>query len=260
MPEPTPAQRLAAHQKATAQVRGSVLRFANMYWAAMGSYRDADIDKLIAAIVPRVHAGQIRTAELTSAYIASVATEQALAVDVAVVTGGRGVAASEVYRRPGKTVYKELALGASVPDAIKAGSNRLASLVGMDLQMAKVRQAKISLGGTGFTSYRRVLTGKENCTLCVVASTQRYHRGDLLPIHPGCDCGIDPIKSGGPLPQVLDEQLLEATHSEVFDFAGDADRSARMPDYLQMIVNHEHGEHGPSLRWRGQEFTGPSDI
>ena len=260
MAGPTPAQRLVAHQKATAQVRGSVLRFANMYWAALGSYRDADIDKLITAIVPRVQAGQIRTAELTSAYIASVASEQALAVDVAVVTGGRGVAASEVYRRPGNAIYRELALGASVPDAIKAGGARLQSLVGMDLQMAKVRQAKISLGGTGFTSYRRVLTGKENCALCVVASTQRYARGDLLPIHPGCDCGIDPIQSGEMLPQVLDEDLLAATHSMVHDFAGDSDRSARAPDYLQMIVTHEHGEHGPSLRWRGQNFTGPSDI
>lgn len=260
MAKPSPAQQLAAHQKATAQVRGSVLRFANMYWAAMGSYRDADIYRLISAIVPRVQAGQIRTAELTSAYIASVASEQALAVDTALVTGGRGVAASEVYRRPGKTLYKELALGSSVPDAISAGGRRLQSLVGMDLQMAKVSQAKVSMAGTGFTSYRRVLSGSENCALCVVASTQRYHRGDLLPIHPGCDCGIEPIPSNYRLPQVLDEQLLEATHNDVFDFAGDADRAARAPDYLQMIVTHDHGEHGPSLRWRGQKFTGPADI
>lgn len=40
--------------------------------------------------------------------------------------------------------------------------------------------------------FRRVLTGR-SCVMCAIASTQRYRRAELLPIHSHCDCDVAPI-------------------------------------------------------------------
>ena len=97
--------------------------------------------------------------------------------------------------------------------------------------------------------YRRVLTGRENCALCVVASTQRYYRGDLLPIHPGCDCGVQPLPPGLAVNQVIDEDLLEQVHQITADRLGVSDRGGRTPDYRKLLTVSEHGEYGPTLSW-----------
>lgn len=255
-----PDLRLDAYMGAVTQVRERVLAFSSAFWDGLGSYRDADVERLIQVLVPRVQAGQIQVAQLTSAYLAGVAGESAALVDTSEVTNGRGVDPAEVYRRPAVTVYSELAAGTPFTDAVAAGAVRLASLVGMDMQMSKVRQARRSLERSGAKFYRRVLTGNENCAMCVIASTQRYSTGDLMPIHPGCDCGVKPLRNGEDAPQTIDVALLESTHEHVADIAGIADRSGRAPDYRKLIVTHDHGEQGPSLRWLSDKFTGPSEI
>lgn len=257
-PPSSPAQQLMAYQLAVTQVRASVLRYAELSWGASRSYRDADIERLVAKLVPRVQAGQIRIADLTAVYLGNLEGGRKVLVDRDYVTQGRGVPAEEVYQRPASVVYTELANGKTFDIALAMGANRLKSLVSMDMQMAKVRQSSASLQASNYEAYRRVLTGKESCGLCVIASTMSYSVKDLLPIHPGCDCDVAPIRSASQIPHVLDEELLEATHDRVFDFTGDADRAGRAPDYKQLIIVHKHGEHGPSLRWRGEKFTGPA--
>jgi len=83
----------------------------------------------------------------------------------------------------------------------------------------------------------------------VVASTQRYYRGDLLPIHPGCDCGVQPLPPGLAVNQVIDEDLLEQVHQVTADRLGVSDRSGRTPDYRKLLTVSEHGEYGPTLSW-----------
>jgi hypothetical protein len=245
---------------ASTQVRERVMKFAELVWGSMSSYRGADINRLIDAIVPRVQAGQIAVANLTSAYVAGVAGQAGIPVNASEVTGGRGVDPDVVYRRPAVTVYSNLSEGKPFLDAVKAGGLRLAQLIGMDMQMSKVRQFQTSGQAAGFGGFRRELTGRENCAMCVIASTQRYHIGELMPIHPGCDCGVAPLKAGEDVPQVIDESLLESTHGHVADFTGIADRSGRAPDYRKLIVTQDHGEYGPTLAWRGDAFTGPNDL
>lgn len=260
MVELTPERQLSAYMTASTQVRERIMKFAELRWGSMAAYRDADINRLIDAIVPRVQAGQIQIAQLTSAYVAGVAGKAGIPVSVDEVTMGRGVDPDEVYRRPAVTVYSELSEGKLLADAVKAGGLRLAQLIGMDMQMAKVRQFRASGEAAGFGGFRRNLTGRENCAMCVIASTQRYHIGDLMPIHPGCDCGVVPLKADEQVPQVIDEALLESTHSHVADLTGIADRSGRAPDYRKLIVTQDHGEYGPTLAWRGNAFTGPADL
>jgi len=96
--------------------------------------------------------------------------------------------------------------------------------------------------------------------LCYVASTQRYSRGDLLPIHPGCDCGEEPIYGSSGVSDTIDEQLLDATHQAIDERFGEFDFGGRTVDYRKAIIVREHGELGPVLTVKGQHFTGPNDI
>lgn len=256
----SPEQVVTGYGRAVSAVRAAVVAFARAVWSAQGQYRDADVDALVSLIVPRVTAGQVQVANLTSAYIAQVASLRSgalvapAAVDVAEVTGGRGVDPAEVYRRPAVEVYTALSEGVGFADAVQRGARRLESLVGTDMQMAKVRQARSSFRSSGARYFRRVLNGSENCALCMLASTQRYHRDTLSPIHPGCDCGVDALPDDTDPGQVLDPDEVERIHDQVAEAFGTSDRGGRAIDY-RLIQVRDHGEYGPTLTWRGQDFT-----
>lgn len=106
----------------------------------------------------------------------------------------------------------------------------------------------------------RELYGEYDCALCMVASTQRYHKRDLAPIHPGCDCIVKTVTADYDPGQVIDEERLERIHDLVEEAVGRADRSGRAVDYRKIIIANDHGEIGPVLGFRGQRFTGPDDI
>lgn len=267
IPQPSPEQVIAAYQSQVTLVRERVVAYAQAAWASTGTgLRTPDVDRLVAYLVPKVQAGQLRVAHLTTTYLSYLGQTQtgramvAAAVDSVSILNARGVPAAEVYRRPANTVYTELAGGASFADAKAAGLARLTSMVGMDLQMAKVRQSDASLRSGGFTYFRRTLTGAENCALCIIASTQRYRVGNLLPIHGRCDCGVAQIDSDFPFPRVIDPTLLESTHGKVAEMAGVADAGGRAPAYRKLTIVREHGEYGPTLTWRSDRFTGPADL
>lgn len=257
---------LAAERQRIAQM---LREYAVNTWGSLGSWRDEDIDYFVDLIVPRVQGAQELIADLTTeAILRMLEAEGAFipAIDVATLRGG--VPASEVYRRPAHQTYTALAKGKPLDDALTSGATRLASLVTTDLQLAHrsaSREAMMRAASEGL-GFRRVLSGVENCAKCMIASTQRYHRGDLLPIHPGCDCGVLPLAPGENVGQVLDPERLEATHDWVQSVAGTSDRGARdlglgtRDDYADLIAVREHGEFGPTLTWRWQTFTGPADL
>lgn len=253
--QPSPEQILTGYQATTTEVRRRVLAFVEAAWRAQGSYRDADVRRLVALIVPRVQAGQVQIASLTAAYIAALTGAQPVPVDRAEVTLGRGVAPEDVYRRPAVEVYTALAAGAPLEAAVGAGMDRLSSLAATDLQMAKVRQARTSMRRSGVQRYRRVLNGPENCALCMLASTQRYWVGDLSPIHPGCDCGVEPLPRGTQRGQVIDPDRLAAVHDAVAEKLGVAYAGGRGVDYRKLVLVREHGEYGPTLTMRAHRFT-----
>jgi hypothetical protein len=144
--------------------------------------------------------------------------------------------------------------------AVAAGERR-AKLIGVtDLELAEREAARQVLAADVRAPrfYQRVLTGDENCGMCVVASTQRYRREELLPIHPGCDCVVQPLPDD--VRHVVDEQLLEAAHEAITQRFGISDRSARAIDYRKILLVREHGELGPVLTVAKHRFTGPEGI
>lgn len=237
-------------------VRTKITQFGEAYWDSMPNYRASAVEEMIDALVPRVTAGQVRIAELTRAYLTRCAHELGWKLvvpplDETDVLGARGVDPRAVYRRPAVDVYTALSDGKPVAQAVSEGRLRLTQLIGGDAQLAKVhasRQVLRAYPDAG-AYYRRVLTGRENCGLCVVASTQRYYKDDLLPIHPGCDCDVQPLPTGAAGQQVIDEDRLEQVHKIAAERIGVADRGGRAPDYRQLVRVEAHGEYGPTLTW-----------
>jgi hypothetical protein len=220
------AQVKAVRRRVEAYTRGRFLA---------GQYRDADLERFIKQVVPAVLAGRRRVSSLTDSHLSqtlSATLGRPVAprgpIDTALL---RGVAPGEVYSRPYVVVRTKLSKDQSLDAAINAGLARLSDLVLTDMQMAKTYTAQSVLSQTeGINGYRRTLTGA-SCQLCSDASRQRYHSGDLMPIHPGCDCGVEPLE--GATGRVIESKA---------------------------VTVHEHGEIGPLLALVGQHFTGPSAI
>ena len=257
MPDLDSLNRLTeAYDSQVHAIRQQITAFGQAYWDSLPHYRASAVEDMIQAITPRVAAGQLRIADLTRAYLAQCARELGWNVvlppiDQDEIRGARGVDPRVVYRRPAVDVYTALAAGKPLPQAAAEGRLRLTQLIGGDMQLAKVHASRQSMRGYPEEGqfYRRVLTGRENCALCVVASTQRYYRDDLMPIHPGCDCGVQPLPPGLAVNQVIDEDLLEQVHQITADRLGVSDRGGRNPDYRKLLTVSEHGEYGPTLSW-----------
>jgi hypothetical protein len=252
-------------------VRGvwtSVLGRVGRSWTDLGSWRDGDVQRFQRTALPVVLAGQRQVASLTATYLESlyrdIADEESrAALDFDRVTGEalRGVDPAEVYRRPFVEVWTALSNGEPLDAALAHGANRLETIAKTDLQLARthtVREVTADQPGVEYTV--RELQGEYDCALCMIASTQRYHKRDLAPIHPGCDCLVKTVRADYDPGQVIDEERLDRIHELVEDALGQADRGGRAVDYRKIIIAREHGEIGPVLGYRGQRFTGPDDI
>ncbi|MFB7823888.1 hypothetical protein [Streptomyces hydrogenans] len=218
--------------------------------------------------LPVMLASQRQIAALTTTYLETLYREIAdetsrVSLDLDTVTGRalRDVDPTEVYERPFKEVWT--ALGNDVPfdEALSRGLHRLETLAKTDLQLARthtVRAVTADQPGVEYTV--RELQGEYDCALCMIASTQRYHKRDLAPIHPGCDCLVKTVRADYDPGQVIDPDRLDRIHELVEEALGESDRGGRAVDYRKIIIAREHGEIGPVLGYRGQRFTGPDDI
>lgn len=270
----------------TRLVRGAGNLAGNVF-RQLGSWRDDDVERFIGLVGPQVDAIKLQAAQLQAAYYQEVAKANGEAFTPVAVRSSdltdqvlrNGAERAEVYRRPFVEAYTALASNELLRTAVERGAARVSSIAETDVQLAS-RQAglKQRQGNGNIKYYRRVLTGSENCALCAIASTQRYTSGSLKPIHPGCDCGEETVYADFDPGQVLDQEGLDSIHEALQQQLGISDRSARsadigkfveykrpteetrLADFTEIIATREHGEYGPTLTWRNQEFTGPRDI
>jgi len=218
-----------------------------------------------ATVAPTVLGSQRYMAALTDRYIAASLAEQTGdvvdPVGIELPEDLRGVPTRDVYERPYVQLWSGLKQGRPFETALSEAERRATVLADTDLQMARVHASRLAIQGqSGAAGWKRVPTGERNCLLCLVASTQRYRRGDLAAIHPQCHCIVEPLPGSRDPGQIIDPTLLEAVHKAVENAGFKADRGGRAPDYRHLIVTNDHGELGPVIGLRGQRFTGPDDL
>ncbi|MFI8853676.1 hypothetical protein ACIGW3_26270 [Streptomyces sp. NPDC053499] len=245
-------------------LRQRVIQFVLGAFDSLGSYRDADAAEFVERVLPVVLASQQRMGEITDAYLSAMIADMlggaAAPTGVELAEALRGTPPEEVYRRPFVTAWTALSDGKAFPQAVDEGRTRLLSITETDLQLARTHAARQSMERGGARFFRRRLSGSKNCALCVIASSQRYRVERLMPIHPGCDCKVEPLPDGRDPGQIIDEDLLREAHAAIARDIGTSDRGGRSPDYRKVIITREHGEIGPLLAVRRHDFTGPRDI
>lgn len=275
---PPDTQAQAARVK---QIRSDSLDKLLALWVGLKSWRsEQDIQRFLLQALPIAQGGQAATSNATAAGLAAQYAAltnsplRHLGVPLNKVTGKalRGVDPRTVYTRPFIQLYTALSKGASFDDALRQGTNRLQSIALTDFELSLTHTARYFMERRqGVRYFKRTLQGAKSCALCVVASTQRYHTGDLMPIHPGCDCGVEPLPGNVDPGQIIDPARLDAVHKAISDIFGTMSRDAREIfgtnsikgdplKYRDVIVVNHHGEIGPVIGVRGQKFTGPGGL
>lgn len=232
---------VAAYRSQAEELRAVVLAYLDASWAALGGeYADAAMTAWAAGALAFVEAGQSETGALTAGYLVEALGVELPPPEDAELTSTealRGVPGDVVWDRPAETIWSALGAGVAVEDAGARGKARARSLAETGLVLAATHTARAWLAGSGISGYRRSTRGARSCELCRLAASQRYSRGDLMPIHPGCHCVIDPIVGAAPAPA-----------------------RAALAAYRKAVVVRDHGEIGPVLAVAGQHFTGPGDL
>lgn len=182
-----------AHIRGEARLREAARIAMTEIWDGLGSYDREDVDRFLEQALPLVNGVRRSSMNLTAAYLARF-SGAAPDVDEAAILGGirNGVPAEEVYHRPFVDVWTGLKHGKPWVDAVDLGLERAVSAVAMDAQLAMSHTARSVGQRDGIYGYQRV-TNSGACDLCLVASTQRYHTDQLLPIHNFCGCSVAPL-------------------------------------------------------------------
>ena len=232
----------------------------------LGSWRDEDVSKFVQLLAPKFTGLKRAVKNSQTSFYDTVArsqgqeyTQTEISLDELTTEQLRnGVSFEQIMKRGFVDMRTELSKGTSVKDAVNAGARRVKSLAQTEMQLARTHtNRKIRDNQKNIVGFARTLTGNENCALCYTASTQRYRKGDLLPIHPGCDCGEMPIYGNEDPGQVINQARLDS-----IDSALEKDIETRLADRatLRDIVVREHGEMGPVLTIRNQKTTRQEDL
>lgn len=176
----------------------------------------------------------------------------------------RGVQTQEVYQRPFHDIWQDLKAQDAAADeaeqkgnlkkAIDKGENRLKAIADEDLQLTYAHATREAMNGMRGqnkpTWWKRVPQGSYTCAMCLIISTRTYRTGELNPLHPNCDCTVEPQYT--PYPgMVHDEELLEKVHARVEKELGFRDWSGKdwRMDYRDILIEiiEDHGELGHVL-------------
>lgn len=255
------AELVAAQRLTLSRLQAETRRRALAIWDAMGSYDRPDIERFLALVVPLIEGAATIATASADGYIASyIQAELALPTrPLGLRPTLRSVPVASVYERPFLRAWSMLSAGTPYVDAVRQGRDYLDVLSATDVQLAfRNATSEAMVGHPQVRGYRRVLGPHKNCGLCVVASTQRYKRETLSPIHGRCGCTVEPILDG-PAGQVIDRDRLklvkEQLRSEQLPYTRSAMSRLRIdPTALPDVTIQTHRELGPVLTVTGQHY------
>lgn len=233
------------YQQELKRTREAVRNHAEKVWRALPEHRDAQIDPFLKAVVPTVRAGQVRAVALTNAYLAQKTGNTklySLKVDDLVGSAARnGIDPDLVYRRPFETVWGAVEkIGYAA--AIAKGMSRLLSTVDMDVQMAS-RNATLAVGAASegrIVGWIRV-ADPSCCDFCQMLDGVKTGPDEPQPLHNNCGCTADPIEVNTPA-------------------AEDINGSFAPGEEIDDVLIEEHGELGPVITFKDNNFTSLADL
>ena len=247
-----------ARQSVTAKIEALVVADFERF---DGWYSPRLVDEVVGQVAERLSIGQRGVAALTDAHLARTTSyvlgRTVTGSGVPLVMGGTlraGVTDhEEVYGRVAAEYRYQRSLGRPDTVALTNSLVRVREMVGIDLGLAHQRQASRFMTSRGVTRYRRVIRSEKSCGLCAAASDRLYRRGDLLPIHSRCRCGVIAVSADSdPGSQINDEVL-----GDLYDAAGSTSGAALKRVRVEVV---ENGELGPQLRVAGQHVRGPAQV
>lgn len=226
-----------------------------------GWYSDSLVGEVTDQVAVLLAPGQLGVAALTDAYLARVTSAVfGRAVSAAGVPASMGRTLrigpanhQEVYARVAAEYRFQRFLGESDTAASEKAVIRAQEMVGTDLDLAHQHQVLRFNQSRNVTRYRRVIRSEKTCGLCAAASDRLYYRGDLMPIHARCRCGVIAVTAQSDPGSLLNEQ----TFQDLYQAAGSTYGKDLKRVQVQVV---QHGELGPQLRVAGQNFRGPDDL
>lgn len=234
------SQLAEAHNNLQVRLRDLVSEAVLRMWNAMPYHGGEDAPRaFVDAAVPVVMAGQRQAIALVDGFLAQAMDRPAYGVNPQGIIGGAvrgGVPMDEVYRRPFVTLWSLFKQGKLWPEANKEATARLVTTVRTDLLLsANAAGSYIAMRDPEIDGLGRVLHG--TCDLCESIAGEVTPSQGLQPIHPGCECGFDPVRS------------MSGRTSTTSPRAGGA--VARV---------EQHGELGPLLVYQEQEHMSEAEA
>lgn len=236
-----------AHIEGQRRIRVRTAATVAAAWDGLGKWDDEDVGRWLSTVLPVVAGAERASSALTNAFLARALGRRPVGVALDRVTGAavrNGTPPADIYRRPLVTVWTALAEGVPWVDAVARGQTRASASAQTDVQLtSRATLREIGNADPGIHGFERVPDG-DACELCLIASTQRYHTDQLMPIHDRCGCSVEPILE--PTGQIINRDRYEALA------AGD--------DAAVRATIQEHGELGPVLTNADHHFTDAAEL
>jgi len=233
----------AVYQHELKKTRTAVANAVKLHWHQLPDYRDSQVQPFVERVVPIIEAGQRRAITLTDAYISRKMGVQPIGLDLAALTGAAvrgGVDPLIVYARPFTTLWTSVATIGYAQALLKA-TNRLLSTTEMDVTLS-ARNASLAYAKEtpSIVGWQRVADAS-CCDFCQMLDGVKVGAEDASPLHNNCGCTVEPLDAS-------------AGYSSE-DFVSFAPGS----DFGDVLIQ-EHGELGPVITNKDDNFTGPNDL
>lgn len=194
-----PSRLALAAKQAQGNLKTNTATAVGTAWRNLPGYERSDLKRFVEVVTPLVQGGQRRGVANAVAHASKQIGKAPAKIDPEqIVLRTRGsVTPEEVYQRPFLRTWRLLKEGVPYEDAVARGQAYAEAAAANDVALAiRDTYAELTRTEPAIWGYQRVPSASA-CSYCQIASTQRFYRGDLEPLHTWCRCGVEILESFG---------------------------------------------------------------